>query len=953
MPPKKINNNNRNIRDFFKPYTVPKSRIAINNDPEDGIVVVQPATQPGNSTVDPRQPASSDSTQSSKSLSRHPTSSPTNSPLKRAPRKTPPKRSNSSANDDLCHSSPSSATQLEISVVAIPSLPPQKRSPSSFMAPKPLASDTQPTRSFSSFSTISSVPQSSGGSRRMMRDGLQAVANSDSDSDSMEELADLDTFMPRKKMKMTPPPDKDATDAIQLSNNDNLKEKHGHFGKSSAHGNRTSRPPKPQLPKSPPRATYKFSLAKMAAESRKRQKADARIAEAEAAVEAAQRLRETEAASADSLAHLDAAKLTEMFDAEEDENQRTILALARTEALERRELFDYFKPQPRKAKDLPFPVHSLPKASWAERLDDMETREQACLSGFIADLASCNMLNKDVTTWFAQQLIHEPREELCEAYVEIIRAATEYEDQVDGKVLSTLQTFYWTTVTTGEIQAPSTANDIPMSSQLSAPLEDFIFCICGSDEDHGRIIACDGCDTWQHSTCYYPQYDEKKMPEDFEHQCVKCKPRAIDKAAAQRRRKRFKEESESSSDTSAQLPDRAPGLPFIARVLQCYAPLADIGRIGRAICDLALANNDDYVRTKVGWRQALAHAIEALCDSVQPEEVDGLYKYALMTLLTDDKLSLNMQARLVASLPATSAQTHVFRRRLALYLVTKSQKLRPLTSPEWVNIIIKRLKTAPEYAMGEKSDYDLILNLITVLDVAIDAGFSDFSFHNKASTQSVNTGPFGTTQPVMSVEEKAYNRNVDLLSGQIKEMAGRITGAGATHVKRVEAKSALERVCLRLEYGVRTKPKPRKGVFGELGNDMESRKSMQEFVRLRPKDETLVHSGGAGDAQPLKHSLELPERPSPMKKRASIVEVDATPKAASDADDSFHTALEEKDDVEEVPEEVLSDREMSDEEDPATQGADELAPGDKPDRATPRDPVPKSSWNFVASCVRF
>ncbi|KAF2770333.1 hypothetical protein EJ03DRAFT_66024 [Teratosphaeria nubilosa] len=948
MPPKKIDNNNRNIRDFFKPYTVSKSRVAINN--EDGIVVAQPGTQPGNSPPDTRQPASSDSTQLSRSLSRDPSSSPTNAPLKRTPHKTPPKRSNSSATDDLYHSSPSSATQREISAAALPSPTPPKRSPSPFTAPKPRAPSTQPTRSFSSFSTLSSIPQSSGSSRRVIRDGLQAVTNSDSDSDSIEELADLDTFMPRKKMKMTPPPGKEATDAIQLSSGEMLG-RHGSSGKSSKHGNRTSRPTKPQLPRSPPRATYKFSLAKMAAESRKRQKAENRIAEAEAAVEAAQRLRETEAASADSLAHLDAAKLTEMFDAEEDENQRTILALARTEALERRESFDYFKAKPRKAKDSPFPGRSLPKASWAERLDDMETREQACLSGFIADLASCNMLNKEVTTWFAQQLIHEPREELCEAYVEIIRAATEYAGQVDGRVLSTLQTFYWTTVTTGDDQpavekAPPTASNVPMSSQLSAPPEDFISCICGLDEDQGKTIACHGCDTCQHSTCYYPQYDGKKMPEDFEHHCVECKPRAIDKAAARRRQKRSKEEFESRPDTTAQLPDKAPGLPFVARVLQSYAPLADTEGIGRAICNLALANNDDFVRTKVGWRQALSNAIETLCDSVQPEEVDGLYKYARMTLLTDDKLSLNMQARLVASLPATSAQTHVFRRRLALYLVTKSQKLRALTSPEWVNIIIKRLKTAPEYAMGDKSDYDLILNLVTVLDIAIDAGFSDFSLHDKPSAESVNTGPFGKTQPLMSAEEKAFNRNVDLLSEQIEEMASRITGAGATHVKRVEAKSALERLCLRLEYGVRTKPKPRKGVFGELGNDTESRKSMEEFVKLRPKDETLVDRDGAGDTHTLKHSLELPERPSPMKKKVSIVDVDAAPKALSDVDDSFHTALEEKDEVEVVPEELLSDREMSDEEDTTTQGADALAPAEQSSFA-------RSSWNFGASCVRF
>lgn len=56
--------------------------------------------------------------------------------------------------------------------------------------------------------------------------------------------------------------------------------------------------------------------------------------------------------------------------------------------------------------------------------------------------------------------------------------------------------------------------------------EDFVIkCICGFHDDDGSTVFCDGCDTWQHTDCYY--FDVREF-EDIEHLCVECNPREFD-----------------------------------------------------------------------------------------------------------------------------------------------------------------------------------------------------------------------------------------------------------------------------------------------------------------------------------------------------------------------------------------------------------------------------------------
>ncbi|KAJ6136679.1 hypothetical protein N7497_012383 [Penicillium chrysogenum] len=62
------------------------------------------------------------------------------------------------------------------------------------------------------------------------------------------------------------------------------------------------------------------------------------------------------------------------------------------------------------------------------------------------------------------------------------------------------------------------------ASDSGAPDEEpyTIKCICSFDEDDGNTVFCEGCETWQHILCYYP---DKKVPDV--HNCVDCEPRPL------------------------------------------------------------------------------------------------------------------------------------------------------------------------------------------------------------------------------------------------------------------------------------------------------------------------------------------------------------------------------------------------------------------------------------------
>ncbi|KAF2860839.1 hypothetical protein K470DRAFT_276711 [Piedraia hortae CBS 480.64] len=225
-------------------------------------------------------------------------------------------------------------------------------------------------------------------------DGVRVVPSSDAE-DSDEELADLDSFVPKSR----------PVAAVQPS-----------MRRSTRICAKTTEPS--HLP-SPPPTVYKHSLASMIKATRMHSEQEARIAQAEAAVAESEKMRLEESLGDDVM------DLTFMEAEDSDERSRVRAAMSRTEALQGGDMLCFFTRPVERVAPYDFPAASLPQnKAWAKLMSQDESRERLCLTGFVTKLASSHLIPDELLSWFAHRLLYEPRCELCDAYVEIIQAAS-------------------------------------------------------------------------------------------------------------------------------------------------------------------------------------------------------------------------------------------------------------------------------------------------------------------------------------------------------------------------------------------------------------------------------------------------------------------------------------------------------------------------------------------------
>ncbi|KAK1820243.1 hypothetical protein LTR12_005395 [Friedmanniomyces endolithicus] len=833
------------ITNFFKPFILPKSRVPDNDEEEDEIVVGQGASSIRVPAFPAMQLKSTNGAEPSRG------SSASSTPPERTTRGTPQKRSRPSSqegttdNDDLYHSTPTPSKQRVMTAVSIPS--PKRQISPPVKVERAAVPSPRGTTSFNSTSTLSSVPMSSqSSSKRIVRNGLQAVTNSDSASadDSDDDLADIETFIPRKKLKITPSPPEHHKRKVPLQ--DTVKSTR-QSARLSDHSSR-SRSHTPYLPPSPPRTEYKHSLLKMVKANQKQEKQKRRVAEIESQVADAERSRKEREVLEE--AELDPqAMAAEIAENSEDE-ERLGTAIERTEALQEEVTYNFFLEKPARATKQSFPVEGFGQEPFAAIMKDDQAREQACLTGFMADIAAEGLLPHAAIVWFVRQMVYEPREVLCEAYVEIVRLATTDHDALRDACHPSLRVLY-TTVGQGVPDRSTNTQKLPRLDEGTLLAS--------------SLAATEGCLYTQHANCYYQQYDGQDLSKILSNESVGVNPRTLDGHAARKHSSPGLADQSPNKGAGTKLSTIAPGLQHVVRAMQYMIAGTSVQSIGQAVVDLAYANIDDYVRKNIDIQLTIQDSIEGLLEDLEPIKLDSIYDYVKNRLFPPSQRPNILLCRLVASLPASSINAHYLRRRLALYCATESSSNTPFTSPTWFRTLTKRLRIAPEYTISNSTNYALLHALISVLDLALDAGFSDFCFITPTTTPPILpsvTEPHRPSHPLFAFhntsaastklpeEERAFNSHVDALVAQLKFMASRVRNSGAAHMTRMEAKEALERVIVRAEWGVRTRGRGRREVFGgsegeEVGGWGKGARFSEGLVGKIPAGEE-----GNGNAEP-------------------------------------------------------------------------------------------------------
>lgn len=445
------------ITDYFKSFTIPKNRIP-RQDEDDEIIVapsstasrantrertLSPAKRPTHASAERKNSQHGTSTvkrargRPRKDISTSPSKLRLATPLleeDESGRSTPTRRSprkHTAGMDDVQNLPPDSSgltsvrsslksTPTKVRVVEAVEIPsPVKRSSPEMPAPSqvPAPKTKNPgNTSFSSFSSLTSFSgmSSQSSSRRIVKNGVQAVTNSDSasmSSSSEDELVDLESFAPRKKRRLSPP--------VEDSENDISKSTRS---SSRLIGDQAKKRVKdswqPLGP--PPKTTYKYSLVNMAKQSAKDAASEAKIAQAEAEMQEAERL-EKQRKQAFSTTDETKSMMAKEFAQDSEEEERMVIAMERTEVLRGAETFYFFCGEADERIEVDFPAAELSTCGLGFIQDD-SAWQHACTSGFLATVASQKGLPRQVVSWIHSRIFHEPSEDLREAYVATLGA---------------------------------------------------------------------------------------------------------------------------------------------------------------------------------------------------------------------------------------------------------------------------------------------------------------------------------------------------------------------------------------------------------------------------------------------------------------------------------------------------------------------------------------------------
>jgi len=163
-------------------------------------------------------------------------------------------------------------------------------------------------------------------------------------------------------------------------------------------------------------------------------------------------------------------------------------------------------------------------------------------------------------------------------------------------------------------------------------------------------------------------------------------------------------------------------------------------------------------------------------------------------------------------IPAWSSRLLLLRQRLALAFFFQDSRYFSKQPEDLVDLksMARRLES-PHFNIRNGMDFGELAASIGILNIGIDCGDPPPS-------------------PATKEEDAAFNKDVDSLSSKVSCMFSDIIDTGASHMKRTETKEVLEGFQRRLEYSIRTKPKPKKLIFGDA-EIVPMQKQMDAFLK--------------------------------------------------------------------------------------------------------------------------
>ncbi|SMR53508.1 unnamed protein product [Zymoseptoria tritici ST99CH_3D1] len=636
----------------------------------------------------------------------------------------------------------------------------QRKSPDAMAAP-PVPSQPvfirpeapKPAGPSSSSSTLSSVPLSSqpsshpistaSSSKRVTKGGLKGVTNSDSDTDdsSGEDIPDIMELISNKRVKLSPPVDAKKTPTLPGRQSTRLSNGSRQGSLSTAL-------------QSPPRKVYRNSLKSLVAQKEKQNMSEAMIASME--MELDESVQREEISRTQHVADTGSSALLAAAGSDDEDQERVRLALARTEALQNADQYHFFLDDKPREDGSPFPTADLPDAPWGSIFRHEPSRTQACVTGFAAELAGRYPLPMAVTSWFAEQLVHEPSEQLRDAYVDVLRAASKLSHSNLREHVGSPAWVYHTRIipSANECKQPRILKSLPFVLEHS--LRALAFC-APADDSFPSIAPSATCNAI--SQLALLNIDEL-VKQDAKVQGMIAN--AIHVMLEAQSAANFDELVASTLETFF---DRSS---WIMGDCGAWASLSPLHRY-QAIASLP-ANT---LRAHI-LRRRLALECLSTCpasERVFPSETCKITKIAdhdwpstiLRVLRTDPDFTISD----TTDYTLLSAQTRIL-----------------------------------DIALGAGFSPYSTLHPTPVTPAHID------------DTGSTSSNFFARpTLPPQTAAEKAHNDWVDAIIAQLKGIMARIKDSGTSHLKRTEAKCGLEGVVLRLEGGVRTRKRGKKSVF--------------------------------------------------------------------------------------------------------------------------------------------